>query len=231
MVNLTGLSDCKALYEISVTALNCAGNASGTIWSQLLFPPGPPKITTLSMGEGWMTVAITQSINGGAPSLFIVTINNSTMSINVNAINGTAMVNLTGLSNCKAPYEISVIALNCAGNASGTIWSQLLCQAFLSVPPGEGIPSTLIPTPTLYSSEHDKLSPINLVIASATTAVIILLFVILAMITLIAAYLRYMSRASTLNHLQTTANVVYEEVTFSVLLSHFHQQLVILEPW
>ena len=90
-------------------------------------PPKPPNITTWSMGEGWMKVALIQSINGGVPSLFIVTINR-TMSISVNAINGTAMVNLTGLSDCKAPYEISVTALNCAGNASDTIWSQLFCK-------------------------------------------------------------------------------------------------------
>eukprot|EP00731_Ephydatia_muelleri_P020508 Em0013g235a len=134
-------------------------------------PPRPPNITTRSMGEGWMTVALIQSINGGVPSLFIVTINR-TMSISVTAINGTAMVNLTGLSDCKAPYEISVTALNCAGNASDTIWSQLLYYHELlvlkdtsymdrilssispTVPTSEGIPSTLIPTPTPYSSEH-----------------------------------------------------------------------------
>ncbi|KAL5471431.1 hypothetical protein EMCRGX_G029549 [Ephydatia muelleri] len=206
-----------ATLALNGSKVTCEESSNGVAYTQIgngyfyvQAPPRPPNITTRSMGEGWMTAALIQSINGGVPSLFIVTINR-TMSISVNAINGTAMVNLTGLSDCKAPYEISVTALNCAGNASDTIWSQLFC-----------IPSTLILTPTPYSSEHgvasqhyavqvaDKLSLTSITIASTTTAVTILFLVVFAIITLTAVYLWYKSRVS-LNH-QITSTSVYEEV-------------------
>ena len=81
-------------------------------------PPGPPNVTAQTIGPDMVQVVMSPSPNGGLPTSYNATISNSSYT-NSPAImaSGSAMVNFNGLR-IGSTYNISVVAINCAGNNS-----------------------------------------------------------------------------------------------------------------
>ena len=92
-------------------------------------PPGPPNVMAQTIGPDMVLVVVTPSPSGGLTTSYNVTISNSsyTTSPPVIMTNGSAMVTFTGLRN-DSSYNISAVAINCAGNSSTSIQRYISCM-------------------------------------------------------------------------------------------------------
>ena len=92
-------------------------------------PPGPPNVMAQTIGPDMVLVVVTPSPSGGLTTSYNVTISNSsyTTSRPVDMTSGSAMVTFTGLRN-DSSYNISAVAINCAGNSSTSIQRYISCM-------------------------------------------------------------------------------------------------------
>ena len=92
-------------------------------------PSGPPNVMAQTNGPDMVLVVVTPSPSGGLTTSYNVTISNCsyTTSPPVVMTNGSAMVTFTGLRN-DSSYNISAVAINCAGNSSTSIQRYISCM-------------------------------------------------------------------------------------------------------
>ena len=86
--------------------------------------PGVPSITANTTDMAWLVVAITPSPYGGLPTSYTAIISNSSYTsspvVITAATSVSATISFTGLRN-DSFYNISIVAINCAGNNSTSI--------------------------------------------------------------------------------------------------------------
>lgn len=142
---ITGLTNGTS-YPVTLKAVNSAGagTASSSVSATPRTTPSVPSVTTITPGNGQLSVAFTAGADGGAAiTNYKYSIDNGSNYIAVSPAQTTSPILITGLTNGTS-YSIRILAINAAGDGAASAavaaipYTTPAAPTLNSVTPGNG---------------------------------------------------------------------------------------------
>jgi hypothetical protein len=134
--------------------------ATGTPTAPPATAPGAPSITSVSAGDGTLTVAFTSGADGGSPITNYKYSTDGTTYIPLNPASTTSPFTITGLTN-GTTYSVTIKAVNAVGDSAAS-------TAVSGTPVNAAVPST---TPAVVTATTTALAVASAPTTTSTPAV------------------------------------------------------------